>query len=225
MKNILIHGDYTQKSYERLTLFIREAKKRDWEIVRINPKDSEDLINKISTQSLFNKERFFVIRGVKLLNKKGLDWLRKNNEKHTGTLVFYQEGNLTQSNIKALPKLDKQEVYSLPKNIFKFLDSFSPGNTKECLYLYHEVTASEPVEFLFSLLSRHIRDLYWVKKEPSTIPYPSWRVAKLERQNREFDINQLALLIRKMARIDVKVKTTKETLTDSLDLLILTNLK
>ena len=33
MKIIVLHGDDSEKSYTRLTKFIKEAKKRNWEIV------------------------------------------------------------------------------------------------------------------------------------------------------------------------------------------------
>ncbi len=113
----------------------------------------------------------------------------------------------------------------MPRNIFKFLESFYPGNSRGCLNLYYDVINGEPVEFLFSLLSKQVRDLYWVIVEPSTIPYPSWRVAKLEYQSKHFKKNDLVDLIKRLSKLDIRTKTTKQNLADSLDLLILTNLQ
>lgn len=225
MKTILIHGNYIQKSYLRLSLFIDEAKKREWEVIRIDPKSSLDLIHKISTQSLFDIDKLLVIQNPKLIDKKGLLWLKQNKDNLPGTLVFYQEGNLAKSSINSLPKLDKLEQYTLPRNLFKFLESFYPGNSNVCLKLYYDVLNSEPVEFVFSLLSKQVRDLYWVLVEPSTIPYPSWRVAKLENQSKHYIKNDLVDLINTLSKLDIRTKTTKQNLTDSLDLLILTNLQ
>ncbi len=61
--------------------------------------------------------------------------------------------------------------------------------------------------------------------EPSTIPYPSWRVAKLEYQSKHFVKIDLVDLINTLSKLDIRTKTTKHNLTDSLDLLILTNLQ
>ncbi len=206
MKLIILHGDFTAKSYERLSKFISEAKKRGWEI---SDYDHETVGN----QSLFAGERFVVLRDYKTLNKKDISKL--NN--YPGTLVIYNEGNIPQTFLKTLTN-PKIEEFKLPKIIWNFLDNFS-------IRLFHEVIKTEPVEFVFSLLAKRFRDLYWVQVSPETLLYQSWRISKLKKQASNYSTNQLSRLINKLAEIDIKVKTSKANLTSSLDFLFLTKLE
>lgn len=211
MKIIILHGDNTQKSYERLSKFISEAKKRGWEITDY----SED---SISNQTLFKSERFYVLKDYKTLSKKQIERL----EKYDGNLIIYHEGNIPALFTKSLSKDTKIEKFELPRLVFKFADSFYPKNSNNCLKLLHELTTNEPIELTFFWLSRHIRDLYWVKiGKPS---YPDWRISKLKSQASKFSDDLLKEIISDLAEIDIKVKSSKANLKDSLDLLIVKKL-
>ena len=113
----------------------------------------------------------------------------------------------------------------MPRLIFTFLDSIYPKNVKKVLVLFHELIKNEPVEFVFALMARHLRDLYWVRVEPKSLPYPSWRVGKLKGQSSKFKFETLKDLIARMAEIDIAVKTSKSDLISSLDLLIVFSLE
>lgn len=206
MKLIILHGDYVIKSYERLSKFISEAKKRGWEI---SDYDNETVCN----QSLFAAERFVILRDYKTLNKKDISKLNK----YPGTLVIYNEGNIPQTFLKTLTN-PKIEEFKLPKIIWNFLDNFS-------IRLFHEAIKTEPVEFVFSLLAKRFRDLYWVKIDPNSIPYPSWRVGKLKSQSLKFKEETIKEIINRLAKIDIEVKTSKANLISSLDLLIIKHLE
>ena len=134
--------------------------------------------------------------------------------------------------MKQLPKIDKVEEFKLPKLIWSFLDSCFPGNAKNALLLLHEIIKNEPVEFVFSLLAKHLRDLYWVKvdsppgQRPSgPVAYPSWRVEKLKRQSHKFSEGSLEDLINSLAQADIKAKTSQGELIDLLDFIIATKLE
>jgi DNA polymerase III delta subunit len=142
-----------------------------------------------------------------------------------GNLVIYHEKKIPKSFISSIKKIKKEEEYELPKLLFKFLESLVPGNAERSLNLLHTVLENEPPEFVFAMLARHFKDLYWVKKDPSNIPYPSWRVSKLESQASKFSIKQLKSFISKLAKTDVEVKTGKNDLLRSLDLLVMSELE
>jgi DNA polymerase III delta subunit len=215
MKIILLHGDHNLKSYQRLSVFITEAKKRGWEITR----------NSLTSTSLFAKEQLFIIDDLKKVNKRDFAWLKKNKEKLSGTLVIYHENTLPASSLKLLPKPDKIEEFKLPKLIFKFLDSFYPGNGKQCLKLLHQVIKTEAPEFVLALLARHLRDLYLVKTDIESLFYPSWRMSKLKKQAKHFSENKLKQIIKKLSQADVEAKTSAANLLDSLDFIIVTELE
>lgn len=206
MKIIVLHGDYTTKLYERLNKFIETAKKRGWEI--INDEISQ-------TPSLFNKETLTIVRKYNLLS------LRKdisNILKIPGTLVIYNEGNIPQIFLKILPQDAKIENFKLPKIIWNFLDNIS-------VKLLHEVIKTEPVEFVFSVLSKRFRDLYWAKTDVGSMIYDSWRIKKLQRQAQKYTTREVVQIINKLAEIDIKVKTSKADLISELDLLLISKLE
>ena len=151
MKIIVLHGDYTTKLYERLKKFIEIAKKRGWEIVN-------DEISQ--TPSLFNKQSLTIIRKYNLISKKDI----LNILKIPGTLVIYNEGIIPQTFLKELPKETKVEEFKLPKLIWNFLDNIS-------VKLLHQVIKTEPIEFVFSVLSKRFRDLYCAKNDVGSMIY------------------------------------------------------
>lgn len=132
MKTIILHGENTQKSYDRLTKFINEAKRRDWEILY-------DQVS--STPSLFGKERLSVIRDYKLFNQK---------IKFNGTLVIYSDRDLPVAFLKTLPTDAKIEKYDLTKTIWKFLN-------RPTISGLHEVIKTEAIEFVFAMLARTLK--------------------------------------------------------------------
>jgi DNA polymerase III delta subunit len=226
MKTILLSGDHLTKSYERLSKFMEVAKRRGWEIISLDGGGVENLPEKLSTQPLFPKEILYILKEVNKIKKNDLKWLNKNFPNLPGTLVIYQEGNLNKDTSLLLPKEIKKEEFKLPRLIFNFLDSFYPGNTQNCLKLFHQLIQNEPPEFVFALLGRHLRDLYWILDDPKTLKYESWRKEKLLKQGKYFgNKEKIAEIIDLMAEIDIKVKTSEATLTNLLDHLIITKLE
>ena len=69
MKIILIHGDHSIKSYERLQKLISVAKERDWEIIKIGSGKSMSLPEKFTTSNLFEKERIYIMENLTKIKK------------------------------------------------------------------------------------------------------------------------------------------------------------
>ncbi|MFC1710036.1 hypothetical protein ACFL0F_00040 [Patescibacteria group bacterium] len=225
MKVLLIHGDDTYNSYKYLCELIKTSKKKNWQIIKIDPKKKEKLSDNIAQNSLFEKKRLFILENYKSLGKADLKWIKDKLEDTQGYLVIYERGKIQAGFIKAVEKSKKEKTFELPSVVFKFLDAFYPGNGKEALNLLHLVKKRQPVEFLFTMLSRHLKDLYWVSIDPSSIPYASWRVSKLEKQAKRFPEEKIKNIIKILSDLDIKVKTTSESLEDSLDLIILQELE
>ena len=212
MKIIVLHGDDTTKSYDRLTKFIDTAKKRGWEIV------TDEFPN---TPSLFGTDRLIIYRDFSLLTKRDI----KNFDRFTGTLVIYHEGILPQTFLKLMPPDFKMEKFELPKLLFTFLEAFYPGNLERAVKLLHALIESSAIELIFFMLARHLKDLYWVSIDPKTSNYPSWRLGKLKSQAGKFGEEKLTQIISELADIDIVVKTSKADLLTSLDLLIVKQLE
>ncbi|OGM12418.1 hypothetical protein A2Z22_04565 [Candidatus Woesebacteria bacterium RBG_16_34_12] len=232
MKTIILHGDYTEKSYQRLQTFIKVAKKRNLEIKKVNLNTKFSLSEQLSSTELFKTENLYILENISKIPKKEIVWLKKNNNRIEGTLIIYNSGILSKTLIKQFPKPDKIEEYKLPKIIWNFLESFYQGNAKNCIKLLHQVIDNDPIELVFVLLVRQLKDLYLVSisdSKSSSIqnksPFPYWREAKLKKQAQQFKKDQIKEIISELAEIDLKVKTSRGNLIDSLDFLIATKLE
>ncbi|MDP1710041.1 MAG: hypothetical protein Q8L28_00265, partial [bacterium] len=136
MKIIVLHGEDSIKSFERLKKFIETAKRRSWEIVNIN-ESSLSIQETLSGTSLFETKRFYILRDVKKLGKKELGWVSINSDSIKGTLVICHDDVISQLILKALPKDTTIECFTLPKIIWGFLEHLYPGNSKICLRELH----------------------------------------------------------------------------------------
>ena len=222
MKIIVLHGDNESVSYQRLEKFIDVAKGRGWEVSFLD--NPEGISEKLSGVSLFGQKPFFVIRSINKWPPASLKKIKKVLEKGEGTVVIYHNDFLGKTIIDSLPKGVKFEEFKLPRLIFDFLDSFYPGNATRTLQILHELVVKEPPEFIFALLAKHIRDIFWVTTD-SELPYPPWRASKLKSQAAKFKKGDLKRLINELAEIDIKVKRSEAELIPSLDLLIVSKLQ
>ena len=217
MKIIVLQGEDTEKSYKRLEKFTTEARNRNWEVTEILPDSPLKATEIVSTPSLFGSERLFILRDYKLLNKNDLKVLQRFD----GNFVIYHEGDLPAAFLKMMPQDFKMEKYDLPKIIFTFLDSLYPGNSSQSIKLLHDLVKTEPPELVFFLVSRHIRDLFWVKVDATSTGFPSWKVGKLRSQTSKYSPELLKRILVSLSDIDSLVKSSKTDLLSSLDLLIL----
>lgn len=224
MKIIVLHGEDSLKSYDRLKKFIESANKRSWEVIYVD-ESALSFPETLSGTSLFEKERFYVLRDLKKLGKKELDWLSLNADSIKGNLVIYHDEVISQLILKALPKATKIEIFTLPKILWGFLEHLYPGNSRQTIREFHSIIETEPVEFVFSVIAKQFRDLYWAKTDSASMPFPPWRVSKLKVQASKFTEPSLIEFIELLSQIDVDAKTGKGDLVSSLDLLIVKKLK
>lgn len=203
MKIIVLHGDDTTKSYERLTKFMDEAKKREWEVLDFD-------LDSIFNQSLFEKERFYILRDIKKINKEILEKLKS----FSGNLVLYHQSTLSVTILKTF-NADKVERFELPKIIWNFLDTFS-------VKTFQEVLKTEATEMVVWWLAQRLKELYWVKSGNPN--FSSWRINKLKSQASKYSQEQLEKAIFDLSEIDVKSKLGLLNLKDSIDLLLIKGL-
>ena len=224
MKVIILHGDDTQKSYARLRIFIDVAKERSWEVNYID-ESAQSFEEILSASSLFGNERFFILKDVKKLGKKEYLWLNKRQEDLSGTLIIYNEGPLNAATVKNFSIGTKVEEYKLPVLLWNFLDNLLPGKGEFCVRSLHKILEKQPVEFVFSLISKHIRDVYWAKVDAASAGFQFWKINKLKSQASKFDVLSLQKLISVLSAIDIDVKTSKADLISELDLVLLKHLE
>lgn len=156
MRIIVLHGTDTQKSYERLTKFIDEAKKRQWQITDYSLQDIEN-------QSLFDENKFYILKDYKLLDKKVVEKLKK----YTGNLIVYTAGLHPAIHLKMLNP-DKTEKFELPQLLWKFLDKM----TTEGL---HQLIKTNAPEYILAMIAWKLKQNYL--KNPT--PHSSLLISRL----------------------------------------------
>lgn len=147
MKIIVLHGDDTRKSYERLTKFIVEAKKRGWDIVNDKIED---------TPSLFGTEKLIIIRDYKIIGKKEINLIKKI----PGTLIVYTAGCHPAVSLKTLNP-DKVEKFELPQLLWKFLDNMTVSGL-------HKLIKTQPIEFVFAMIAWKLKQKYLKNPTPNS---------------------------------------------------------
>jgi len=161
MKIIVLHGNDTEKSYNRLTTFINEAKKRGW-------RTAEFSLEEVSNQTLFDEEGFFILYDYKLLDKKVLEKLKN----YSGNLIIYNKGKIPAPSLKVINP-DKIELFELPVLLWKFLDHM----TIEGL---HELVKTNAPEYILAMMAWKFKQNY--------LKSPNAKSAKLISDLAEIDI-------------------------------------
>ena len=224
MNIIVLHGNDKGKLEDRISKFIKAANSRNIIVEKVNAK-SDNIYDKLNASSIFEEEKLVVIENPKTLSKTSLEWITKNFNTLGITVVMFSTSVLSKTFISILPSERIVEEYSLPSILYKYLESFYPGNSDICIKLLHELINITPIEIVYTMLARHLKDLYWVKKDMKSVNYPSWRLNKLSSQSSKFSEKNLKKIINMTAEGDIKSKTSSRTLDASLDLLILTELE
>lgn len=225
MKTVLIHGDDTAKSFARYNQIIKVTRRRGWQIVRIEKSSKLNLQEQLSTNSLFDEEKLYILSKPKDTSDDTFKWLEEHGSEIKGNLLIYLPSLAPQTLIKKLPKNTASETFTLPKLLFTFLDSVYPDNYKSAIKLLHKVTDDEPLELVFAMLARHVRDLFWAASDSESLQYPSWRRGKLKSQSSKFPDNTLPEFINSLSDIDIKSKSSKLDLGTALDLKLAIHLK
>jgi DNA polymerase III delta subunit len=224
MKIIILHGDDTEKSYARLKRFVEVARQRSWEVSYIDESDKK-IEEALSSVSLFGLQQFFILKDVKKLGKKEFKWLARKYTELSGNLIIYHEGTLNATFLKNFPEGSKIEEFKLPVLLWNFLDNLVPGRSTYSVKTFHKILERQHVEFIFTLIARHFRDLYWVKTDAATAGFPFWKISRLRSQSSKFSVENLRKIIGVLSDIDIEVKISKSDLVSELDLFIIKHLE
>lgn len=183
MKIIVLHGDDTQKSYERLMVFINEAKKRNWKITDFS-------LEEIENQSLFDEESFYILKDYTRLDSassRGRKSTVEKLKKYSGNLIIYNTGKIPAPTLKNLGA-DKTELFELPQLLWKFLDNMTIKG-------FHELLETQAAEYILAMMS-------WKFKQ-SYLRNPSDKNAKLISELAEIDVKSKTGRVNLIQAIDL----------------------
>lgn len=206
---IVIHGTDLVLSQKKLDELLISAKEKNIEIERKEAKNLSPatLSQFITPSSLFSSSRLLVINSLLSLpqsnnKKKLIDLLKQTKNKD---LVLYEIKNVHPATIKSLPTTKVLHFKESPL-IYKFLDNLHPDRPQAAINTLKEIVENrQPLEMLFFMLARHVRQLIQVKT-PGSLKLAPWQVSKVAKQSSLFTIEQLIGLHKKLYEIDKRQK-------------------
>lgn len=217
MKIVCIFGDDTVNSYTRFAHIIEEIKKRGWEHLSANTSLSETL----ASGSLFTSERLVSASNASKISAKEYTWLNKHNDEYEGRLLLYFQGIVPAAIKKLLPKTATYEEFKLKKELFGFLEMVSPGRGALLVKEFHKIIETEAPELVLAMLARQLRDLAWLKTDPTSMNVPDWRKRKLQSQATKFSLEKLKQLVSDVSEADIKSKSGQGELVQLLDIVFI----
>jgi len=125
--------------------------------------------------------------------------------------------------IKKLGPRIQVRLFKTPAVVFQFLDNFLPKNRKASLINLKKTLKSSPQSLVFYLLVGHIRNLLLVKDGEVPPKMQVWKLRKLQSQAKQFSLDSLQKIYRRLLLIDIAQKTGEERfdLAGELQMLIL----
>lgn len=221
---ILIHGENTIASREKLVECITTSKQQGNEIIRLEAKNlTEALLEELlGTSDLFGTPKTIIIEALHSLptsiKKKNLITIVQNSQLHE--LILWERRTLTKTMSKPFAAAQIFE-YKASKTLFAWLDLLGKSqDTTKKIKLLHEAYSTDGEYFCFLMLIRQFRLLIQVKTG-ATVGGAPFMITKLASQASNFTHEELLKIYKKLLQIDSAQKTSKNLLTlqQELDLL------
>lgn len=240
---LIIHGENTIKSRDKLTSLVQAARAAKLDVLRLLGKELTLAVleEAFAASSLFGTDKIIVIEELHSLPKSGKKEQliaavgeQASIESQSGTglvalgsttlpaIILWEKRQLTPTMLKKFGKAQSEEFKS-SSVLFKWLDGFGVSRDKSGqLKELHQIYDQDGAEFLFAMLARQVRLLLSAKDDGQLKGAP-FIVTKLKKQAAAFGLEKLLQLHSQLLEIDRQQKTsaTRLTLQQQLDLLVL----
>ncbi|GEM_PF-3066279 len=196
----LIHGDDVASSRNHLLQLKKSLKDKEQMWIDPSKLSDEEIIQKSQGQSLFSSDRvLFVENGM-----SKLELLLAGD----ADLVIWNEGQVTITAVKKLPKDAKIVEFKPPSLIFGYLDSLGPGSAARSLPALEKALESGTEEGLvFYMTLKRVRQLIGYLTNPQDARGAPWQLDRIKRQAQSFGLPKLLKLYQALLRIDWRIKT------------------
>lgn len=208
----IIHGDDTDASYKELSRVresFHEKEVRELDGKGLTP---TDLIEALQSSSLFGKDvSIVIVRLLATVNKKSLVYDELitiiNQSVDNSDIILYETKELDKTTLSKFGKDATVRAFMVPRIIFEFLDGLHKGNIQLSLSKLQTIVSHEPVEIVFFMIVKRFRYLIQLSDGITPEGVAPWQAARLTRQARFFTMEKLVSLYKKLAGIEVAVKT------------------
>lgn len=222
---IILHGENTIKSRDRLVELIAELKTKSQDIIRLDAKKIElpQLEELLLKTNLFGNEEALVIEELHSLpkskKKDALISLVANNQQKS--LILWEKRDLTATMLKKIPEA-KVEQFKLTNALFGWLDLFHQQTPiKQNLTALKQAVKNNGDYMCFIMLARQISLLIAIK-DGGQLKLAPFMLSKLKKQAQSFSLEQLLNLHQRLFELDQQIKASKNFLSLEQELDVLT---
>lgn len=221
----VVCGEDSVSSFNYYSTLKKDCQDKGCEIRDINANDLENINLWLGeAQSLFAQKQAFFTQNI---NKKLSRKLNLKINKVVEELIKDKKIELISweeeisSRFLKFPKGIIVKEFKLQENIFKLQDALYPGNLKNFLQMLEQLSNTVDENFIFIMLSRHVRNLLVVKTASVESELQKWQVYKLKSLASRWEENKLAGFYDSLHKIDVSQKTSTSpySLKKSLDII------
>jgi DNA polymerase III delta subunit len=208
----IIHGDDTDASYKELTKLRAGMQATDVRVLDGKGLTAAELTSALQSSSLFGGEVSIVIeRLLSSINKKSKDWSELvtiiNTSVDTADVLLYETKELDKTTLGKFGKNMTVHSFMVPRIIFEFLDGLHSGNATESLVKFQTIVAHDPAEIVFAMIVKRFRHLIQLTDGITPDGLAPWQAGRLTRQARFFTMEKLVSMYKKLAAIELAVKT------------------
>ena len=217
----LLHGEDKTASYARIEQIIKTyLPQKRITLSKENTKD--DLYMAVFSGSILDEENIIIVRNF-IKDKKivAKDYIFKNTPKEK-VLIFWEEGQITPTQVKTLDAFAAVENFKPEPVIFRFLDSLSP-NSKTTLSMLYNLQSETPQPIIIWHTASRLLLLLLAKmganpKQAGAITgrnLADWQWEKIKNQARTFDLSSLKNFFQGCLKADLAAKTGKTDLDEA----------
>lgn len=207
---IILHGDDTVASRNKLNELLAQARDRD--IIRLDGSRMtlEDVVTACETTSLIAENKCIVIERLFSAPLKRrqeiLTYLFSPGIEYS--VILWEGKTLEKTQVAKFPKETRILPFTVPQSVFKFVEGVGRVSPGESLRMLHELVKTQDATFLYAMLLRQLR-MRILAKDMGAAAFSGsvWMAKKYEGEARAFSLPALIAMYRGLVAIDYKVKT------------------
>lgn len=216
----LLHGE---NEVEKRSFLISLKTRASQEIITFDGRrlDLGQFTQAVSSAPLLYPKRIVIVEDFSP-SKVPLDF---SNLHFQVDLALVAHKKLLDHQLGKLPKETKVMLFKEEPFLFRFLDSIYPGNSKGAFGYFRKIKGAYDTEFLFWLLTQHVRRLIiakeggqkWLAEQERL---QAWQVEKYQKLTQRFFLSHLRTIYRKIFTLEHSSKQGEADLKELLPLLV-----
>lgn len=175
------------------------------------------LKNELLTSNLFAEKKLHVFKNIFLFQVTRGKLSTKIEEvmkflasaQNSVSMAFVEEDSNKAKYYKLFFPKATYHDYKLPGYLFSYLDNLKPGNMKRCFEYFQKSLESSPVEILFFMTKRRVKELLQLTAGELKGNYQPWMLGKLKMQAKEWNGDKLLQFYSSLFNSEKLIKTGK----------------